>query len=221
VPYVSTTAAQVWSHWCSTATTSTATVWEVWTAESATSTNSSILLDTASTTVWTNWVRDAEGWTQQIEWRSAAQPPRVHPAPRVLTADEIAARDARRREAERVAAVSARERLAAIRRAEVLLRGNLSPEQLRQFDETRSFIVIGRDGRRFRIREGRTANIDLVNPEGIVESRLCAHPRDDVPDCDTMLAQKLLLEDDEQHFLRLANRHPVLVRGQRVLPPMQ
>lgn len=43
---------------------------------------------------------------------------------------------------------------------------------------------------------------------GVWEGALnCAHPGELVPDADTMLAQKLMLEADEPAFLRVANRH--------------
>jgi hypothetical protein len=37
--------------------------------------------------------------------------------------------------------------------------------------------------------------------------RFCAHPETDLPDADTMLAQKLMLEADEAGFLAIANLH--------------
>jgi hypothetical protein len=49
----------------------------------------------------------------------------------------------------------------------------------------------------------------LVDENDKPLSRYCIHPRDAVPDEDTMLMQMLMLETNEQEFLRIANRHSV------------
>ena len=72
--------------------------------------------------------------------------------------------------------------------------------------------VTGRDGavKRYRIHKGRSGNVELLAPDGTPLRRYCAHPDLYVPDEDTMLSQKLVLESDEERFLRTANVHPVL-----------
>jgi hypothetical protein len=64
-------------------------------------------------------------------------------------------------------------------------------------------------------------NIDVVNAEGIIAHRLCVHPMIGVPDSDTMLAQKLLLEHDEDRCIRVANVHAYNGPFERVMPPLQ
>jgi hypothetical protein len=100
------------------------------------------------------------------------------------------------------------------RRALVLMMRVLSPEQRKEFREFGYFHVTGgRSGDRYRIREDRIANIDVLRGDGRVRHRLCVHPTGGVPVYDVMAAQLLHLQDPatEQRFLRQANVHPSLV----------
>jgi hypothetical protein len=122
---------------------------------------------------------------------------------REWTPEERAAEEAR--EAARKA-----EREAAGRRAEVLLRDALSPKQLKELNRRGYFHVVVGD-RRFRITRGRSHNIKEVDARGRILRTLCAHPVEQVPDADTMLAQKLWLESLPEEFIKIAN----VVRVQR------
>ncbi len=93
---------------------------------------------------------------------------------------------------------------AAKTRAEVLLRGVLSTQQLKELERRNYFHVIVQD-RRFRITRGRSHNIKEVDGRGRILRTLCAHPVEYVPDADTMLAQKLWLESKPNEFFKLAN----------------
>lgn len=101
------------------------------------------------------------------------------------------------------------ERKQARERAELLLRECLTPAQREELQLHRHFHLetVGKDGsrRRYRIERGRSRNVKQVTAEGAVIKTLCMHPVDWVPDADTMLAQKLYLEADEDAFLRIAN----------------
>lgn len=127
------------------------------------------------------------------------------------TAAEKAARAARQRleavEYERRTAVRTEVRRVAILKADRLLESILTSVQRDQLRKTGSFVVRGQSGQLYRIREGRSANVDVVDAAGRVTERLCAHPILDVPDGDTMAAQKLMLECDEGAFLRMAIKH--------------
>lgn len=94
-------------------------------------------------------------------------------------------------------------------RAEKLLRENLSAAQLAELVAENHFTLrtLQPDGsqRTYRIKRGRSQNIHEINEAGAVFMRLCAHPVEEVPDADTMLAQKLWLEADEETFRRIAN----------------
>lgn len=102
--------------------------------------------------------------------------------------------------------------LSAQTRARDLLLSHMSEEQRRQFETENVFIVIGgKSGKRYRIagEDHLAANIEVLRAENDnAEIRLCAHPAlSAVPLSDHLLSQKLMLEFDEERFLRLANRH--------------
>ena len=97
---------------------------------------------------------------------------------------------------------------AALARARALLDRALTPEQRRDLFARGYFEV---KGKRFtyRIREGHTGNVDALDSDGRVISRLCAHPLRRVPVYDVMLAQKLWIETDESMFLKEASPYPL------------
>lgn len=101
------------------------------------------------------------------------------------------------------------ERAKARERAEKLLRENLDDQQIEELDTKGHFhlesIQANGERRKYRINRGRARNVQLISPEGAVLRTYCAHPVEDVPDADTMLAQKLYLEGAEEEFLRIAN----------------
>jgi hypothetical protein len=81
----------------------------------------------------------------------------------------------------------------------------LTPAQRAEFQRTNTFTVRGRSGQRYRITYATTANVEALGPHGTVERRLCAGPMG-VPIPSVMLAQKLMLENQESDFLRIAAR---------------
>jgi hypothetical protein len=97
------------------------------------------------------------------------------------------------------------DRKAAVFRAHRLLLQCLTREQRTQLKDTSAFTVTTSAGNVYSIRRGRTANVVQLDNDQPVW-RYCVHPPELVPDYDTMLAQKLLLETDEAEFVRLANR---------------
>jgi hypothetical protein len=105
-------------------------------------------------------------------------------------------------------------------RAEKLLTENLSGRQLAGYRQTGTIVVHGRHAR-YRIRGGRSMNIDVVDKRGKVSHRLCAYPGEPIPQADTMLAQKLWLEGNEDEFLRVAITHQALQANEQVLPALQ
>jgi hypothetical protein len=101
------------------------------------------------------------------------------------------------------------DRVAAEARARSLLLETLTPEQRATFERNRWFVVEGgRSRQRYRINGGHVvANIEVLDREDRVTHRLCGHLRDMHPLGDHLLAQKIMLELDEERFLSLANRH--------------
>lgn len=89
-------------------------------------------------------------------------------------------------------------------RAEDLLRSALSEGQLQEFVKKGYFHVQVGD-RKFRITKGRSHNVKEVDDRSRILRSFCAHPTEHVPDADTMLAQKLILETDPDAFFKLAN----------------
>lgn len=90
-------------------------------------------------------------------------------------------------------------------RARELLLSHLNEEQRSHYNEHRWFMVLGsRTLRRYRIEiHHLVANVRRID-DG---ARLCAHCNDNLPIFDHLLAQKLMIESDEDAFLAIANRH--------------
>ena len=98
-------------------------------------------------------------------------------------------------------------------RAVTLLKQNLSPDQLQQFERSGHFEVIGGDSaRRYRIRRGHQMNVELLEKNGRRFCCLCFRPEGTLATADVMLAQKIALELFEVHALKVANKVPVLDR---------
>ena len=91
-------------------------------------------------------------------------------------------------------------------RAETVLRENLDQRQVAELQEYNYFTLHSKDGkRRYRIRRGRIGNLERVSEEGKLQVKYCVHPKPSLPDADTMLAQKLHLEENDVEFLLIAN----------------
>jgi len=111
-------------------------------------------------------------------------------------------------EAERARLKQAEERSEAARtRALALLRSHLTPAQRRTFEANKWFVVEGgRSKTRYRINSRHFAgNIEILDGERVTH-HLCGHCDHTIPLSDQLLAQKLMLEFDEDEFLKLANR---------------
>jgi hypothetical protein len=106
---------------------------------------------------------------------------------------------------------SAQEREAARATARELLLSLLDERQRDEYERLRRFTVIGADGEEYRIyRDGKSGNICRLNAEKTLEvDQFCIHDYEGLPDEDTYIAQKLLLETDPQAFRRIANRTPM------------
>lgn len=99
------------------------------------------------------------------------------------------------------------QRQAASVRARALLEDFLSAEQKAELEQG-YFHVVGSRGRRYRIRaQGQAGNVELLRPDGGLQARLCAHPRNHLPDADAWLVQMIELRHNEDNFLRTANVH--------------
>jgi hypothetical protein len=98
-------------------------------------------------------------------------------------------------------------------RAMQLLKQNLSPDQLKQYERSGQFEVIGGDtARRYRIRRGHQMNVELLDKNGRRYCCLCFRPVGTLATADLMLAQKIALELFEVEALKVANKVPALDR---------
>ncbi len=86
-----------------------------------------------------------------------------------------------------------------------LLLDNLEENQVEIFKKTGCFVVTGQSGKKYKINKGRVRNVEELREDGTPERRMCFHPELFVPDYDTMLAQKLMLEFNEPEARRIAN----------------
>ena len=174
-------------------------VWQTWTATSVTT-------PTYSNLIWTNWANQTQTlstmYTAEHAWvtwngQLYQQPAPIYNNVYVRTPAQIAADDA-----------AHEKRHVAMTRARSLLESVLSIEQREELKKHAHFHVCGSRGRRYRIKaNGQSGNVELLDRNGRVQGRFCAHPAGYLPDADAWLAQMLALETDEDRFLRIANVH--------------
>jgi hypothetical protein len=112
------------------------------------------------------------------------------------------------------------DRLRAEEKGAALLRSWLSPEQAELWDSHRHFYVVGSDtGRRYRIKYGRSMNIEELDSGGNVVNQWCFGPQGNLAVGDVMLAQKIALETIEIEALAKANRNRTFGAAQNSLNP--
>lgn len=88
-----------------------------------------------------------------------------------------------------------------------LLEENLSPEQRRQYEASGYFDVTGgTSGKRYRIRQGSSMNVEQLDKKGRRVCTLCFMPAGRLVTGDVMLAQKVALEVFERDALKVANK---------------
>jgi hypothetical protein len=88
-----------------------------------------------------------------------------------------------------------------------LLKDNLTPGQRQQYAKYGYFEVTGgRTGKRYRIRHGRSMNIDQLDKNGRRVCGWCFFPEGNLVTGDVMLAQKMALELFELEALKIANK---------------
>jgi len=210
-----------WPRWTTTAdctTTSTTATWTdpwpLWTS----GTTSSITCGTTTniSRIWTIWndctmtSRELLGHGYHMERVREVVSSRQIREP---TAEELQARLRQEQEYRVRAEASLLEQKKAREKAEALLREFLSAEQIEALEKRNAFQLesISKDGsrKRYEIQRGRQGNVFLLDQKGERVEKYCIHPFEYVPDADTMLTQKLLLESNEELFLKTANRTPL------------
>ncbi len=92
------------------------------------------------------------------------------------------------------------------KRAMRLLEKHLTPPQLRQFKKKTCFTVIAKDGKTYRIENGSSGNVFLMEGrKKVIQYCIVFKDHAPLPNFDLMLAQKLILETDPELFLKTAN----------------
>lgn len=128
------------------------------------------------------------------------------------SAEEIAAHNRAVDEARERNQARERDRAQAVDRARQLLLSHLTPAQRETFTKNRWFVVEGgRSKQRYRIDVGGgyQGNVALLDSGDKVAATFCGHCDGSIPRYDQFLAQKLMLEQHEDEFLRLSNRRAV------------
>lgn len=204
-----------WYGWWNTTSTSATTGYiQHWLQQAPITTN--------NVAVWTQWV-DQVVTQQQMAQAQAA----VQVVQRPITPEEAQqhreywertqAEAARQRDARaaREAQLAERLRVMTERREEAqtrahgLLMSFLSPEQQEQLRTQRWFIVRGRSGRHYRVRCGGQIahNVHRLDAKGEPELEICAYIGEPAcPPADHHLAQLLWLRDDDEGYVRAANK---------------
>lgn len=182
-------------------TTASATItctetWAHWNDETTAATTSSI---------WTTWVLPAGTAGNATPMRGAF--PRITDERAIHDMQAEGRRIAQRMHAHHEAAQAVKN--AARDKARQLLLAQLDDRQRIDLASNGYFdletIQPSGERRRYRIHRGRAGNVRRLDEQGREVRRFCIHPIMACPDEDTMLTQKLWLENNEELFLRTAN----------------
>ena len=184
-------------------TTTAYTVWPLWN-ETYTSSSSTTSFSINGNTSWSFW-NQTYAWQPDVVGAGANLTAAAPMTPEQILESQRRAEEYARI-AREVAARDADERRVAIIKAQALLEGMLTSEQIATLAAQRWFDVISQKGRTYRVHQGQIRNVRRVNPDGSLGMTYCIHPAEAVPDEDAMLAQMLLLQTDEDAFCRIANK---------------
>ena len=191
-----------------TSATTDSQVWNAWNLDhnptSGVITLSTTTSGTSATgdTIWRVW--------NDNQWSDAAPGAVIQASPRVVSPEEHRRQEERQREWRRKEKARRREREQAATRAEKLLLEFLSPRQRKMLKRQDHFHldVHSRDGsaRRYQISRGFQGNVkEVCRESGRILRSYCIHGPSNLPYADQMLAQMLLLQNDEEKFKRIAN----------------
>ena len=203
----STVGTATWNIWCNQAlggtSATTATSSSTWNQWASVSRDNGYVINTSTDSLGVFYFRQQAVWEQ---WAGVTIIQRQHPH---QSAEEEAAlrvvRGQQQAHWQKVAEEEKSLRIAAEARAEKLLLAHLSEPQRIQYTKERKFRLLTKSGTEYEVQKGWAGNVVLIKKGKAVE-RFCIHPKESVPEQDNMLAQKLLLEANEEEFLRIANK---------------
>jgi hypothetical protein len=181
------TSSYIWGTWNGTVTASTTSssdyVWRTWT-------NNTTVATVTNSLTWSSW--NTSYHIQELTKEQKAEQERIKSEQQErfrIEQEELRAKEKQKEE-----------------NARQLLREVLTEEQNKQFDEKGYFeLTAVKSGNIYRINRGRSRNVELLDKNKKVLSRLCFHPTEYVHNFDTMVAQKLMLETDEEEVKKVAN----------------
>ena len=167
-------------------------VWQTWTTSDTTITSGTCNV------VWANWNETIGQLNIDPQLQPQIQPSYLHSHVPLLSEEEKQRLELRRQQGELKIKL-------ANERANRLLFNHLTPGQLEDLKQNGGFNVMLENGREYRIEWGSHGNVFLLGEASKKMSSYCIQPRGQLPKADSMLAQKLLLEANEDQFLRIAN----------------
>jgi hypothetical protein len=125
--------------------------------------------------------------------------------------ERIEAENARIEESRRIQIAEYETRKLSSEKAKQLLLDHLTPDQRDMVEKNGWFVIEGgKTGKRYRIKSGTvTGNVEELDNSEKTIAKYCCHLNHQYPHSDHHLAQKLMIEWDEEEFLRKANRTAV------------
>lgn len=175
------------------ANTGSDTSWQYWSGSGTSGTNGTSYTD-VTWGIWVTAPMPIIPETEENRIAREAQEAEHREHSKQLRAEQ---RERLREQKEKVAIAQAK--------AKALLRSVLDEQQLEDYDSNGSFIVVAASKKRYKIRSSSPLEID---ENGHTLASFCIHPKASValPDGDKMLAHKLMLDDNEKNWLKIANR---------------
>lgn len=194
------TTTATWSGWnnttASTSAYTTSTAWTNWVDLNGTAADGS--------GAWITWISAEPGGDYSTQYGTLSYPPPETEDQKVarLKQEKIQHQSWEAAEKVRLSKEKAKEE-----KARQLLREVITPEQDQQLEKDGYFELVSvKSGHRYRIHKGRAGNVQQLDDlTGNPIKKLCFHPNEYVHNYDTMVAQKLMLENDEEQVLRVAN----------------
>jgi len=195
-----------WDNWNSTSTATTASssgndIWYTWTCDTSTSA-------TSSSSTWTYWTSQPKYYYETVNIKEPTKAELAAEARKRKAIELQRRKEQRAYELKRKA--EERKKKLAEETALKLLHQFLDEKQKKELKDMNGFFFITDDGKWFRINKGRSNNIqeiEKINDKEIrVQSSICRHVMDYIPDYDNMLAQFLELKNDWKGFISKSNR---------------
>ena len=179
-------------------TSTSGIVWNAWNSDTVTGTAGTVAVQVLTDNAWGTW---------NVQFTATGNGRIVGVRPlRELSPEQRAAQEAAQRRVEEQTAEALRVQAVANDKAKKLLVEHLTADQQRTYEEKKYFDV-DIEGRIYRIHHGSHGNVRLMGTgtkAGKEVTKFCIQP-EGVPIGDVLLAQKLLLQCNEQEFLRIAN----------------